>query len=244
MFPVGHKWSALILRQVSHSNTSWAHMQWVFRFGLKYGYNTSLSWFCCRLNGAHNLHQRPSYRRCRGKNKCTNILSNQKNLRRLAEGQMGRWITKGYMESQQIHLQRNKLHAFQAIVWGWASNTGRYKFQKHENKAGGRLQPHRSWVEWLNRVVENECRRELVGLSKWDEGLEGQKGKREDIDVEDLVLLWCSRTTLQKSGTKMGQTILDNRENEARFIPFGRHRWQNVVAFLECWQSLSFLHLA
>jgi hypothetical protein len=189
--------------------TSWTHVWKLRSFFLGTGYD--------------------SYRRCRGKNNRTNILSNQKNLRRLAEGQMGRWITKGYMESQQIRLQRNKLHAFQAIVWGWASNTGRYKFQKHENKAGGRLQPHRSWVERLNRVVE------IVGLSKWDEGLEGQKGKREDIDVEDLVLLRCSRTTLQKSGTKMGQTILDNRENEARFIPFGRHRWQNAVAFLECW---------
>jgi hypothetical protein len=138
---------------------------------------------------------------------------------------MGRGITKGCVEQEHICLQSNKLHALQVTVWGGASNTRRDNILKCENKAGGHLQPHRSQVQGLNRSGKDESHRESIGLSKRDEGLEGQKGKRKDHQSrKSSATANPTHRSLRQVRTNMGRTFSSNRENKVRLIMFGRHR--------------------
>jgi hypothetical protein len=60
------------------------------------------------------------------------------------------------MEPQHIRFHINKLHAFQALVRGGASNIGRDKILKCNNNIGGHLSPHRSRVQGINGDSKNE----------------------------------------------------------------------------------------
>jgi hypothetical protein len=102
---------------------------------------------------------------------------------------MGRGIAEGCMDPQHIYFQSNKLHTFQTLVRGGASNTGGNKILRHKNKARGHLQPTEAESKHL---LEPERMKAVENLQAYQNEMRAwrdKKVKEKTIEVGDLVLL-------------------------------------------------------
>jgi hypothetical protein len=65
------------------------------------------------------------------------IFTTIKNIRRPAEGQVGRRIAESSMESQHFHLQSDEIHLFQVTVWRGTGNPRGNQDPQCQDKGGG-----------------------------------------------------------------------------------------------------------